>query len=75
MTQLYRSRQNRMISGVCGGLGEIYHVDPTLLRLAFAAAAIFSGVVPMVILYLIAAAIIPEGPVTHPLDGPPSEAS
>lgn len=75
MTQLYRSRQNRIISGVCGGLGEIYHVDPTLLRLAFAAAAVFSAGLPMVILYLIAAAIIPEGPVARPQEGPPSDAA
>ena len=33
--QLYRSRQDRMIGGVCGGLGEYFGIDPTLVRILF----------------------------------------
>ena len=33
--RLYRSRQNRMISGVCGGIGEFFGIDGTIVRLTF----------------------------------------
>ena len=33
--RLFRSRENKMICGVCGGIGEFFGVDPTLIRLAF----------------------------------------
>ena len=33
--QLYRSRENRMIGGVCAGLGEFFGIDPTIVRLFF----------------------------------------
>jgi phage shock protein PspC (stress-responsive transcriptional regulator) len=33
---LYRSRSNRIVAGVCGGLGEYFHIDPTLIRLVWA---------------------------------------
>ena len=58
MRRLYRSSRDKMISGVCGGLGEYFGIDPTLLRLAWAALALFSFgtfLVP----YVIAAVIIP----------------
>ena len=31
--KLYRSRQNRMLGGICGGIGEYLNVDPTVVRL------------------------------------------
>lgn len=56
--RLYRSASNRMLCGVCGGLGEYYSIDPTLVRLlvVILCAFGFSGVVA----YIIAAIIIPE---------------
>lgn len=58
--KLYRSNDNRMIAGVCGGIGEYFNVDPTLIRLGWALIslplAFFGGVVA----YIIAAIIIPE---------------
>ncbi|MHB0867999.1 MAG: PspC domain-containing protein [Chloroflexota bacterium] len=41
--RVYRDRQNRMIAGVCSGLGEYFNVDPTLVRLAFVLLAFFHG--------------------------------
>ncbi len=41
--RLYRIRQGRMIAGVCAGLGEYFDVDPTLVRLLFAALSFFHG--------------------------------
>ena len=58
MQRLYRSSRDKMISGVCGGLGEYFGIDPTLLRLAWAALALFSFGTFWV-LYVIAAVIIP----------------
>ena len=57
---LYRSRANKKVSGVFGGLGEVYNVDPTLLRLAWIAIVVFTGFVPGIIAYIIAALVMPK---------------
>lgn len=59
--KLHRSGTNRMISGVCGGIGEYLNVDPTVVRLVAVAILIMTGLVPGALIYLIAALIIPEG--------------
>jgi len=59
--QLFRSTQNRMIAGVCAGIGEYANVDPTLIRLAAVALLFVSGGTAIVA-YLIMALIIPEEP-------------
>ncbi|MEY3209827.1 MAG: hypothetical protein RIT28_308 [Pseudomonadota bacterium] len=41
--KLVRSRQNKMIAGVCGGLGAYLGVDPTLVRVAFVLIGLFGG--------------------------------
>ena len=51
-----------MVTGVFGGLGEYYEIDPTLLRLVGLLVIIFTGILPGTIVYLLAAAIIPPGP-------------
>ncbi len=59
--RLYRSRENRMICGVCGGIAEYFNVDPTLIRLGLVLLACTgSGILA----YFIAAIIIPELPRT-----------
>ncbi len=58
--KLYRSKKNRMIAGICGGLGEYLNVDPTFVRLIFVALLIFTGFFPGLIAYLIWWAIVPE---------------
>lgn len=59
--KLYRSRKERIIAGVCGGLGEYFGIDPTLFRLLFIVAALFGG--PGLIAYLLFLIIVPEEPV------------
>ncbi len=59
--RLYRSRNNRMLSGVCGGLGEFANVDPTLVRLLFVAGTIFSGGL-LLLVYLAMIFVVPEAP-------------
>ncbi len=58
--KLYRSRSNRMIAGICGGLGEYFDIDPTLIRLAVAFFTLWWG--GGLLLYIIAWFIIPEAP-------------
>ena len=62
MTKLYRSKSNKRIAGICGGFGETYGIDPTLLRLLFVFLAIVSGFLPMVVVYIVGWLIIPKSP-------------
>ena len=41
--RLFRSRKERMVAGVCGGIGEYLNIDPTLIRLAFLLFTIWGG--------------------------------
>ncbi|BBN98260.1 PspC domain-containing protein [Sporolactobacillus terrae] len=58
--RLYKSSDNRMLTGVLGGIGEFFHVDPTLVRLGFVVLALVTVVFPCLIGYFIAYLIIPE---------------
>ena len=57
--KLYRSRKNKMLCGVCGGLGEYLRIDPTVVRLLVVLLSL-SSVGMGVIIYFVAAFIIPE---------------
>jgi phage shock protein C len=59
--QLRRSRTNRVLAGVCGGIAEYYGSDPTAVRLAALIIGLFTGIVPMVVAYIIAAIVVPDG--------------
>lgn len=58
--RLYRSEENKMIAGVCGGLGEYFNVDPTLIRLAWAILSVPTAFFGGILVYIIAAIIIPS---------------
>jgi len=58
--RLYRSRSERMIAGVCGGIAAYFGVDPTLVRILALATFLIPG--SGVIAYLIAWVIVPEEP-------------
>lgn len=59
--RLYRSRTDRMISGLCAGLGQYMGIDPTVVRLVFALSVIFFHIVPL-ITYFIMMIVVPEEP-------------
>ncbi len=59
--KLYRSNSDRMIAGICGGLGEYFDVDSTLVRLVFVIGSIFSFSA-LFWIYIIMLIIIPEKP-------------
>lgn len=62
--RLTRSRKDRMIAGVCGGLANYMAVDPTIVRLVFALATFFTVVFPGILIYLVMWIIIPKEPET-----------
>ncbi|MCL5409840.1 MAG: PspC domain-containing protein [Patescibacteria group bacterium] len=57
--KLYRSEQDRIIAGVFGGMGKYFNVDPTILRLVWVVMTVFTGLAPGLIVYILAAVIIP----------------
>lgn len=62
MKRLTLSQSNKKIAGVCGGLGEYFDLDPTLIRLIVVILALATAVVPMMIGYLLAWIIVPRTP-------------
>lgn len=60
--QMFRSRDNRIIAGVCAGIAEYADLDPTLVRLLWAGLTIVTMGLPGVLIYLIAWIIMPEKP-------------
>jgi phage shock protein C len=56
--KLYRSRTDRQLAGVCGGLAEFFNVDPTLVRILFVIGTLMGG--PGLLLYIILWLIMPE---------------
>ncbi|HEX3051036.1 MAG TPA: PspC domain-containing protein [Aggregatilineaceae bacterium] len=63
--RLYRSTNDRMFAGVCGGVAEYLEVDPTLVRLVFVALALLSSGAGFV-LYIVLMLIVPEQPDEKP---------
>ena len=61
MKRLYRS-SDKQLAGVCGGIGEYFDIDPTLIRLAWIILTILTGIMPGIIGYVIAAMVIPNAP-------------
>jgi phage shock protein PspC (stress-responsive transcriptional regulator) len=59
--KLYRSRSDRVIGGVCGGIGRHYDMDPVLLRILVVVATVFTGGV-FLLAYLLAWIFIPDEP-------------
>lgn len=60
LSRLYRSRNNRVIAGVAGGLGEYFDVDPVIVRLLFVLLSFAGG--NGLLVYIVAWILIPERP-------------
>jgi len=67
-SKLYRSRKNRMISGVCGGIAEKFNMDPTIIRLIWALLTFVTAEFPGIIIYIICAIVIPSEEEEIPID-------
>ncbi len=64
MKRLTRSKKNRIIAGVCGGIGEYLDIDPTVIRVIWAILTVASYGTGL-LAYLLAWVIIPEAEPTH----------
>ena len=60
---LYRSRHNRMIAGVCGGIAEWLGWQPSWVRLLYILISILSVAFPGIIVYIILWVVMPKSPV------------
>ncbi len=58
--KLYRSKENKMLAGVCGGLADYLEIDVSIIRIAFAVGSLLACIA--LIGYIIAAIIIPMEP-------------
>jgi phage shock protein C len=56
--KLYRSRNQRMLGGVCGGLAEYFNLDATLIRVLFLVLAVFGGT--GLVIYVVMWLIVPD---------------
>ncbi|HJV13175.1 MAG TPA: PspC domain-containing protein [Propionibacteriaceae bacterium] len=56
--KLYRSRDQRMLAGICGGLAEYFNVDATLIRVLFLVLAVFGGT--GLVIYVVMWLIVPD---------------
>jgi len=76
--RLYRSRDDRMLAGVAAGVAEALDADPSMVRIAWALLAIFTGGIAFVV-YIVMAIVVPEAPGEYgrggtwgPVAGPPT---
>ena len=57
--RLFRSKSQKMLGGLCGGLAEYFDVDVSLVRLIFVGVDIITGILPIVLFYLVAWIVVP----------------
>ena len=62
MRKLYLSGKDKVIFGVCGGFGETYDIDPTTVRIMTIFLCLATGILPLLITYVMAWIIIPKEP-------------
>jgi phage shock protein C len=60
--RLYRSRSDKMLAGVCGGLAEYFGIDPTIVRLLFVLLALVTVAFPVILAYFILCIVVPKNP-------------
>lgn len=60
MKKLFRSKSDRKIAGICGGLGQLLEIDPTIIRLIVVFVFFATGLFPTFIAYVVGWIIIPE---------------
>ena len=69
--RLYRSRDDRVVAGVAGGLAEMWDADPSLIRIIWALLIVFTGGIALVV-YIVMAIVVPEEDAIYPVATPPS---
>jgi phage shock protein PspC (stress-responsive transcriptional regulator) len=64
--RLYRSRKDRKIAGVLGGLADFFGLDPSMLRIVYFIATVLTGFIPLTFLYFVLIFIVPQAPKQRP---------
>lgn len=62
MKKFYLSTTDKKLCGVCGGIAEMFDIDPTFVRLGTVFLALVMAIIPVLIMYVIAAVIVPNKP-------------
>jgi phage shock protein PspC (stress-responsive transcriptional regulator) len=62
MRRLYLSQTDRKIAGLCGGIAETYDFDPAVVRLLFLFVDLITGILPLLVVYIVAWIIVPPRP-------------
>ncbi|HAP74227.1 TPA: PspC domain-containing protein [Candidatus Campbellbacteria bacterium] len=60
MKKMHLSKTDKKIGGVCGGIGETFEIDSTIIRLIFIFLALVTEIIPAIIIYILAWLIIPS---------------
>jgi len=63
LRKFYRSTDDQLLAGICGGLSEIFKIDANLVRIGLVFLALITYIYPAIITYLVAWMILPEGKV------------
>ncbi|HDR74047.1 MAG TPA: PspC domain-containing protein [Methanoculleus sp.] len=58
--RLVRSKTDRMLAGICGGIGEYFDVDPNIVRVIWVVITVISGFGPGILIYILVWLIVPE---------------
>ena len=67
--KLYRSRNDRWIAGVCGGIGEYLEIDPNVIRVSWAIVTALTGFLPGIAIYILLWIILPQRGTIRPVEG------
>ncbi len=59
--RITRSRDDRMVAGVCGGVARYFGWDPTLVRVLYVVASVVSAAFPGILVYIVLWIVMPEG--------------
>jgi len=62
MKRIYRSQTDKKVAGIFGGIAEVYRIDASLLRLIMVFLGVATGVLPLIVTYIVGWIIIPQGP-------------
>ena len=60
MKRIYRSPADKKIFGICGGIGEAYGIDPNVIRIVAVFLCFVTGLIPLIVTYIVARLIVPE---------------
>ena len=67
--KLYRSRNDRWIAGVCGGIGEYLEIDPNVIRVIWTIVTALTGFLPGIAIYILLWIILPQRGTMRPVEG------